>query len=126
MIYINQFFSNVSKNLRNSIEYFFGSGISVRGFMLNNQMTDFAFMPQINGKKVVNRVQPGKMPRSSMTPTFVFDNQDNLILSIGSPGGPRIIQFLAKAIILSLDFNYNIQNIIVYFIWLLLNTTYTK
>lgn len=100
--------------LTSSIEYFFGSGISVRGFMLNNQMTDFSFKPEINGKKVANRVQPGKMPRSSMTPTFVFDSKGNLIMSIGSPGGPRIIQFLAKAIILSLDFNLNIQQAISY------------
>lgn len=98
--------------LTSSIEYFFGSGISVRGFMLNNQMTDFSFRPQINGKLVANRVQPNKMPRSSMSPTLVFDNDDNLIMTVGSPGGPRIIQFLVKTILLNLDFNYNIQQAI--------------
>ncbi len=96
-------------SLTSSIEYFFGSGISVRGFMLNNQMTDFSFKPIINGKLVANRVEPNKMPRSSMSPTLVFDDHNNLIMSIGSPGGPRIIQFLTKSIILALDYNYNIQ-----------------
>lgn len=98
--------------LTSSIEYFFGSGISVRGFMLNNQMTDFSFRPTINDKLVANRVQPNKMPRSSMSPTLVFNNDGDLIMTVGSPGGPRIIQFLVKTILLNLDFNYNIQQAI--------------
>ncbi len=98
--------------LTSSIEYFFGSGISVRGFMLNNQMTDFSFKPRVNGKLVANRVEPNKMPRSSMSPTLVFDKDDNLLMTLGSPGGPRIIQFLTKAIILGLDYGYDLQDAI--------------
>ncbi len=95
--------------LTSSIEYFFGSGLSVDGFMLNNQMTDFSLTPEINGKKIANRVQPLKQPRSSMSPTFVFDENNNLIMVVGSPGGPRIIQFTVKTIINHLDFNKDIQ-----------------
>lgn len=98
--------------LTSSIEYFFGSAISVRGFMLNNQMTDFSFLPYKDGKLVANRVRPGKSPRSSMSPVLVFDSNDELIMTIGSPGGPRIIQFLVKAIIQHLDYDYNIQKAI--------------
>lgn len=95
--------------LTSSIEYFFGSGLMSDGFFLNNQLTDFSFSPEIDGKKVANRVIPGKRPRSSMSPTFVFDVDDNLLLVLGSPGGPRIIQFVTKTIINHLDFGYDIQ-----------------
>lgn len=95
--------------MTNSIEYFFGSALSVDGFLLNNQLTDFSFEPVKNGKKVANRVQPGKQPRSSMAPTFVFDNNGKLIMVVGSPGGPRIIQFVAKAIVNHLDFGLDVQ-----------------
>lgn len=92
-----------------SIEYFFGSGLSVDGFLLNNQMTDFSFIPQIDGKKVANRVQPLKQPRSSMTPVFVFDNHDQLRMIIGSPGGPSIIQYVLKAILSHIEWNIDLQ-----------------
>lgn len=95
-----------------SIEYFFGSGISVDGFLLNNQMTDFSFLPEINGKKVANRVEPYKQPRSSMSPTFVFDKNDKLIMVAGSPGGPSIIQFTLKTILGYVDWKMDIQEII--------------
>lgn len=96
-------------SMTSSIEYYFGSVLSADGFMLNNQLTDFSFAPEINGKKVANRLQPGKQPRSSMTPTFVFDKNDNLIMVVGSPGGPRIIQFVLKTIIAYLDWDLDIQ-----------------
>jgi len=99
-------------SMTSSIEYFFGSGITVDGFLLNNQMTDFSFLPYKNGKKVANAVVPGRQPRSSMSPTFVFDADNNLILVVGSPGGPRIIQFVAKAIINYLDFGMDLQKAI--------------
>lgn len=99
-------------SLTSSIEYFFGSALSVEGFLLNNHMTDFSFIPEIDGKKVANRVEPFKQPRSSMSPTFVFDQDENLILVVGSPGGPRIIQYVAKAIIASLDWKMDIQEAI--------------
>lgn len=95
-----------------SIEYYFGSAISVDGFLLNNQMTDFSLLPEINGKAVANRIEPLKQPRSSMSPTFVFDQNNKLIMIVGSPGGPRIIQFVAKTIINHLDFGFDIQQAI--------------
>ncbi len=99
-------------SMTSSIEYFFGSALSVRGFLLNNQLTDFAFEPIKNGKKVANRLEPKKQPRTSMSPSFVFDENNKIIMIVGSPGGPRIIQFVAKAIINHLDFNMNIQEAI--------------
>ncbi len=95
-----------------SIEYFFGSALSVDGFLLNNHMTDFSFIPQIDGKKVANRVEPFKQPRSSMSPTFIFDKNDRLLMVVGSPGGPRIIQYVAKTIMAALDWNMDIQEAI--------------
>ncbi len=99
-------------SLTSSIEYFFGSAISVDGFLLNNQLTDFSFEPIKNGKKVANRLEPNKQPRSSMAPTFVFDENEKLLMVLGSPGGPRIIQFVAKAIINHLDFGLDMQQAI--------------
>ncbi|MFT6258898.1 MAG: gamma-glutamyltranspeptidase/glutathione hydrolase, partial [Rickettsiales bacterium] len=99
-------------SMTSSIEYYFGSTLMSGGFMLNNQLTDFSFVPEIDGKKVANRAQPGKQPRSSMSPTFVFDKNDDLIMVVGSPGGPRIIQFVIKAIIGHLDWGLDIQEAI--------------
>ena len=98
--------------MTSSIEYYFGSVLNVDGFVLNNQLTDFSFVPEIDGKPVANRLEPGKQPRSSMSPTFVFDENNNLIMVVGSPGGPRIIQFVLKTIIAYLDWNLNIQKAI--------------
>ncbi|OYU72173.1 MAG: gamma-glutamyltransferase, partial [Burkholderiales bacterium PBB5] len=71
------------------------------GFLLNNELTDFSFAPaDAQGRPVANRVQPGKRPRSSMSPTLVFDAQDGrLLMSLGSPGGAAIIHFTAKALV---------------------------
>src|SRR5690606_13371952 len=80
--------------------------------MLNNQLTDFSFIDEIDGKLVANRIEPGKQPRSSMSPVFIFDEQDNLIMVAGSPGGPKIIQFVVKTIISYLDWKMNIQEAI--------------
>lgn len=101
-----------SVSMTSTIEYFFGSVLMVDGFMLNNQLTDFSLAPEINGKKVANRLEPLKQPRSSMSPTFVFDDQDNLIMAIGSPGGPRIIQYVLKTIIAHLDWKMDVQSAI--------------
>jgi gamma-glutamyltranspeptidase/glutathione hydrolase len=98
--------------MTSSIEYLFGSVLMVDGFMLNNQLTDFSLTPIVNGKKVANRLEPLKQPRSSMSPTFVFDNKNNLVMVIGSPGGPRIIQYVVKAIIAHLDWGMNVQEAI--------------
>ena len=98
--------------LTSSIEYFFGSALSVDGIMLNNQLTDFSFEPVKNGKAVANRVEPNKQPRSSMTPTFIFNEKDELVMVVGSPGGPRIIQFVLKAVVNHLDFKLDVQKAI--------------
>lgn len=81
------------------------------GFMLNNQLTDFAFVPQdAQGRPVANRVQPGKRPRSSMSPTLVFDARDNrLLMSLGSPGGAGIIHYTAKTLLATLDWQLTPQ-----------------
>jgi gamma-glutamyltranspeptidase/glutathione hydrolase len=86
-----------------SIESVFGSHILVDGFMLNNELTDFSFKPVDQGRFVANRVEGGKRPRSSMSPTIVLDQQGNHVLALGSPGGPYIIGYVAQALLLMLD-----------------------
>ena len=90
----------------------FGSRLMARGFILNNQLTDFAFRPNKKGAPVANRAAPGKRPRSSMAPTLVFDGEGRVVMAIGSPGGTRIIGFVAKALIASLDWKLDIQKAI--------------
>jgi gamma-glutamyltranspeptidase / glutathione hydrolase len=92
-----------------SIESAFGSRQMVDGFMLNNQLTDFAFQPDRDGQPVANRAGPGKRPRSSMAPTMVFDANGRLLLVVGSPGGPQIIPFVAKTVIAILDWHLDPQ-----------------
>ncbi|MCC7182156.1 MAG: gamma-glutamyltransferase [Rhodocyclaceae bacterium] len=89
--------------LTSSIEAAFGSRIWVRGTLLNNQLTDFSFMPMRDGRQVANRVAPGKRPLSSMSPTMVFDGQGRLLLVLGSPGGSRIPNYVARTILAILD-----------------------
>ncbi len=88
----------------------FGSRLMAAGFILNNQLTDFSFTPNRDGAPVINRAAPGKRPRSSMAPILVFDANGKVVLSIGSPGGSRIIGYVAKAIIATLDWKMNIQD----------------
>lgn len=89
--------------LTSSIEAPFGSRRAVDGYLLNNQLTDFDFAPVREGQPVANAVAPGKRPRSSMAPTFVFDEEDELVLVIGSRGGSRIIGYVLKTLIGVLD-----------------------
>ncbi|MFY0729273.1 gamma-glutamyltransferase [Pseudomonas sp. NFX15] len=97
-------------SMTTTIESAFGSHIMVQGFMLNNEMTDFSFIPEENGQKVANRVEPGKRPRSSMAPTLIFDRQSGEFLaSVGSPGGSQIIEYVAKSTIGLLDWNLDAQ-----------------
>jgi len=85
----------------------------VRGFMLNNQLTDFSFVPAEDGRPVANRVQPGKRPRSSMAPTLVFDRAGGaLVATLGSPGGSQIIEYVSKTLIGLLDWNLDVQDAI--------------
>lgn len=86
-----------------TIEDAFGSRLMVRGFLLNNQLTDFAFLPEEGGKPVANRIEAGKRPRSSMAPTIVFDPQGRLLAVLGSPGGSQIINYVAQAVVALID-----------------------
>ena len=92
-----------------TIEDAFGSRIMVRGFLLNNQLTDFSFAPQSDGSLVANRVEPGKRPRSSMAPVLVFDANGTLRMVAGSPGGVAIINYVAKALVATLDWHLDVQ-----------------
>jgi gamma-glutamyltranspeptidase/glutathione hydrolase len=92
-----------------TIEDAFGSRQMVDGFLLNNQLTDFSFAPEENGKPVANRVEPGKRPRSSMTPTLVFDRERRLVMVIGSVLGSTIINHVGKTIVAALDWGLGIQ-----------------
>jgi gamma-glutamyltranspeptidase/glutathione hydrolase len=89
-----------------SIEYAFGARTMVRGFLLNNQLTDFSFAPvDAEGRPVANRVEPGKRPRSAMDPTIVFGGDGRLRFVLGSPGGPLIIPFNVKTLVALIDWN---------------------
>jgi gamma-glutamyltranspeptidase / glutathione hydrolase len=90
-------------SMTSSVESAFGSRIGVGGFLLNNQLTDFSWSHERNGKPVANRMEPGKRPLSSMAPSFVFDAEGSLYAVIGSAGGPRIINYVARALSALLD-----------------------
>jgi gamma-glutamyltranspeptidase/glutathione hydrolase len=97
-------------SMTTSIEKAFGSGIMVRGFLLNSQLTDFSFVPvDTEGKPVANRVEPGKRPRSAMDPTIIFADGRELRYLLGSPGGPGIIIFNLKAIVAMIDWKLDPQ-----------------
>ena len=96
-------------SLTQSIEYGFGSHLMVRGFLLNNELTDFAFTPVQNGLPVANRVQPGKRPRSSMAPVLVLDGERRLVGALGAPGGSAIINYVAKMLVALIDGRLDLQ-----------------
>lgn len=99
-------------SMTTSIEHGFGSAIMVNGYLLNNQLTDFSFKPSNNGKLVANRIEANKRPRSSMSPMMVFGPQGKLKMVLGSPGGSRIIGYVAQTLIGVLDWNMDIQQAI--------------
>ena len=92
-----------------TIEAPFGAHMMVRGFLLNNELTDFSPRPELDGKPVANRVQPGKRPRSSMSPTLVLDREGKLVAALGSAGGARIIGDTLQALIGLLDWDLSAQ-----------------
>ena len=95
-------------SMTTTIENGFGSRLMTNGFLLNNELTDFSFSSHLNGVPIANRVEPGKRPRSSMSPTIVLkDGFPNLV--IGSPGGSRIIGYVVQAIIAHIDWGMNVQ-----------------
>ncbi|HPF78587.1 MAG TPA: gamma-glutamyltransferase [Alphaproteobacteria bacterium] len=97
-------------SMTSSIENAFGSRLMVGGFLLNNQLTDFAFDPiDESGLPVANRVEGGKRPRSSMAPTIVFDPQGKPFLVIGSAGGSRIIGYVLQRIVSVIDWGIGVQ-----------------
>ncbi len=100
-------------SMTTTIEAAFGSHLMVQGFLLNNQMTDFSFIPEENGQKVANRVEPGKRPRSSMAPTLIFDRHSGeFVATVGSPGGSQIIEYVAKTTVGLLDWHLDPQSAI--------------
>lgn len=95
-------------SMTTTIENAFGSRVMVRGFLLNNELTDFSFRSHDGGRPVANAVAPGKRPRSSMAPTIVL-RDGRPVLVVGSPGGSRIIGYVAKTIIAHLDWGMDVQ-----------------
>lgn len=97
-------------SMTTTIESAFGSRLMAGGFLLNNELTDFSFVPvDEQGRVVANRVEGGKRPRSSMAPTLVFGPQGDLKMVLGSPGGSRIIPYVVKAIVAHLDWGMDAQ-----------------
>jgi gamma-glutamyltranspeptidase/glutathione hydrolase len=95
--------------LTTTIEDIFGAHAMVRGFLLNNELTDFSFLPELDGRPVANRVGPAKRPRSSMSPTIVFGPDGLPVVVVGSAGGSRIIGHVAQALVAMLDWGMEPQ-----------------
>ncbi len=97
-------------SMTTTIEDGFGARLmTAGGFLLNNELTDFSFVPEEDGKPVANRVEPGKRPRSSMAPTLVFDAFGRLYAVVGSPGGSQIIGYVARTLVALLDWKMDPQ-----------------
>ena len=92
-----------------TVEGAFGSGLAYRGFYLNNELTDFAFQPQANGRPVANAPAGGKRPASSMTPTLVYDPEGRPWFALGAAGGGLIPSQTARAIIAAIDFHLPLE-----------------
>ncbi|SFD88165.1 gamma-glutamyltransferase [Roseivivax sediminis] len=96
-------------SMTTTIENGFGSRLfAPGGFLLNNELTDFSFATHEDGRPIANRVEPGKRPRSSMAPTIVMQ-EGAPVLVVGSPGGSRIIGYVAQAVINVIDFGMDVQ-----------------
>ncbi len=98
--------------MTSTIEGIFGSQLVAGGFMLNNELTDFTFAPEKDGAPVANRVQAGKRPLSSMSPTLVFDKDGRAVMALGSAGGKRIIMHVTKTLIGTIDFGLSLDDAI--------------
>lgn len=92
-----------------TVEGPFGSSRWTNGFVLNNQLTDFTRPPTMNGKPVANAPGPGKRPRSSMSPTIVFDKKGDVFMVTGSPGGNSIVGYVSKTLVAVLDWGKTAQ-----------------
>jgi gamma-glutamyltranspeptidase/glutathione hydrolase len=90
-------------SLTPTIEAVMGARVMVRGFLLNNQLTDFSFLPEAEGRRIANRAEPGKRPRSSTAPTIVLDAEGKPAILLGSAGGARIIGHVAQTAVALID-----------------------
>ncbi len=99
-------------SMTSSIEAPFGSQLMAGGFFLNNQLTDFSFLPRRGGRAIANAPAPGKRPLSSMAPVIVFDRRGAFFAALGSPGGPRIIAYVAQTLIALIDWTLPMQEAI--------------
>ena len=99
-------------SMTSTVESSFGSQLVASGFVLNNELTDFTFVPEAGGVPVANRVQAGKRPLSSMSPTIVYDAGGKPVLALGSAGGKRIIMHVTKTLIGFIDFGLPVADAI--------------
>ena len=99
-------------SMTTTVESAFGSHVMAGGMILNNQLTDFSFLPEQDGVAVANAVGPGKRPRSSMAPVIVLNADGSPEMAIGSPGGPAIIGFVTKTMIATLAWDMPLQEAI--------------
>ena len=99
-------------SLTTSLGLGFGTGLMVDGFLLNSQLRGFGFKPTSYGRPNINRPESGKRPRTSKSPTIVFNHDGSLRLIIGSPGGGRIVNYVARALIAVLDWGMDVQQAI--------------
>jgi gamma-glutamyltranspeptidase / glutathione hydrolase len=99
-------------SMTTTVESVFGSGRIVAGFVLNNQLTDFSFVPVEGGELVANAVQGGKRPRSSMAPVIVLDSRGRFFAALGSPGGSAILEYNAKTLVALLAWKLSIKQAI--------------
>jgi gamma-glutamyltranspeptidase / glutathione hydrolase len=98
--------------MTSTVEGFFGSQLIANGYVLNNELTDFSFAPEQNGAPVANRVEPGKRPLSSMSPTIVYDPSGKVVLAVGSAGGKTIIMHVLRALVGVIDWKLTAQQAI--------------
>lgn len=96
-------------SMTTTVEFAFGSHLMAGGMILNNQLTDFSFLPERDGAPIANAVAPGKRPRSSMSPVIVFDKEGSVWAALGSPGGPAIIGYVVKTLIALIDWDLPLQ-----------------
>ena len=99
-------------SMTTSVEFVFGSHLMAGGMFLNNQLTDFSFVPEADGRPVANAAAPGKRPRSSMSPVIVFNEDGSVFAALGSPGGPAIIGYVAKTLVAMIDWELPLQEAI--------------
>ncbi|HEY4750222.1 MAG TPA: gamma-glutamyltransferase [Steroidobacteraceae bacterium] len=99
-------------SMTTTVESVFGSGRTVGGFVLNNQLTDFSFEPTERGAPAANAVHGGKRPRSSMAPVIVLDHSGDFVAALGSPGGSAILEYNAKTLLALLAWKLSLKQAI--------------